>query len=171
MTEKIGAGMIAPVRQLQKRRFHMKGRAIQQIIRVIVIVCFASSYVVSYEDDEVTVTITNRTSRYLHVLINNAAFLYVAPGGHALTETPFSTAYVEVFYSPGQGVSGRGFRELTSVTHYTSSGGRTCSSSNNDGGCQYEDAISAESSHTRSPMSWSVTPSDISADTTYSSNR
>jgi len=149
----------------------MKGTAIQHIIRVIVIVCFASTYVVSYENDNVTVTVTNRTSRYLHVLIDNSSFLYVAPGGHAQTETPRSTAFVEVFYSPGQGISGRGSRELTSETHYTSSGGYSCSSSNNDSGCKYDDTTSSESTHTRTPMSWSVTPADLSADTTSSSNR
>jgi hypothetical protein len=151
----------------------MKSFTMRGILRLVVIFCFTSTYVVSYEDDDVSVTVTNLTGHYLHILIDTRTFLYVGPGGRAQIETPAYTAFVEVFYSPGQGISGRATRELTSVTNTTYSGGsnRSCSNRNDKQGCDYSDVTSAEASRTRTPMSWTVYPEDLSADTDPNFNR
>jgi hypothetical protein len=147
----------------------MKYAAIQKIIWVIVISCFMTSYVVSYEEDGVTITISNLTRYYLHVMIDNSSHLYVAPGGVVQTETQLSSAFVEVFYSPGQGVSGRAQKELTSttttITHYSDSNSNTCSGSSNKScsSSSYGTGVTS-SDYSRSPMSWTVTAADFVAD-------
>ncbi len=149
----------------------MKQSPIRMMIWTFVIVLFASGYVVSVEDGTVTVTIHNRTRHYLHVLINNQPYMYVAPGGSALTETGLTTVFVEVFYSPGQGISGGATRELTSVTTttYSSNRSRDCSTSSSNSGsndCSDSMVNSSVSGYTRSPMSWDVSPSELVADST-----
>ncbi len=143
---------------------------VRKIVWAIVTLCFLSSYVVSYADDNVTVTITNETQYYVHILINNATYLYVAPGGYASTETPLSTAYVEVFYSPGQGVSGRAVKQLestvTNTTDYSNSSSSTCNSTQSHSDCSTSTDDQTTNSYSRSPMSWGVTSLDLSADST-----
>jgi hypothetical protein len=145
----------------------MRPSPIRKMLWVSVMICFASGYVVSYEDGGVTVTISNGTSHYLHVLIDNQSYVYVAPGASAQTETGRFTVYVEAYYSPGQGVSGRAVRELSSVSTstHTDSQSNTCSN-NSSGGCQSDMSTSVESGYSRSPMSWRVTPADFTADST-----
>jgi len=143
----------------------MNQSPIRMMIWTFVIVLFASGYVISVEDTDVTVTIHNRTRHYLHVLINNQPYLYVAPGGSALTETGLSTVFVEVFYSPGQGVSGGATKELTSVTTTTYSSKRShdCSNSGSND-CSDYSTTSVATGYTRSPMSWDVSPQELVAD-------
>jgi len=147
----------------------MKQSPIRMMIWTFVVVLFASGYVVSIENSEVTVTIHNRTRHYLHVLINNQPYLYVAPGGSALTETGLTTVFVEVFYSPGQGISGGATKELTSVTTttYSSNRSRDCSTSGSNSGsndCSDYSSTSVATGYTRSPMSWDVSPQELVAD-------
>lgn len=150
----------------------MKASMIRKTIWVFVILCFCSGYVISYDNTEVSVTITNGTQRYVHILINNQSFVYVGPGGSAYTSTMLSTAMVEVFYSPGQGISGRAAKELTSTTTTTYSGSKsnTCQN-NNSSGCAVNESDTRTATYSRSPMSWRVTPQDFSADTTSNANQ
>jgi hypothetical protein len=63
---------------------------------------------VSYSDDFVaSVTVTNRTAHYLHVIINDHSFSYLAPGGSIRTSVTTHTATIQAVYSPGQGLSGK----------------------------------------------------------------
>jgi hypothetical protein len=64
-------------------------------------------YTVSFGDEDASMTVVNETTHYIHVIMNNA-FLYIAPNRSArfVTDGPASVL-VEVFYSPGQGISGR----------------------------------------------------------------
>ena len=65
-------------------------------------------YTVSFGDEDASMTVVNGTTHYIHVIMNNKPFLYIAPNRSAqlVTEGPASV-FVEVFYSPGQGISGR----------------------------------------------------------------
>lgn len=143
----------------------MNGSAIRIVASVVVGICFASAYVVSYEEDEVTVTVTNATAHYLHVRINDESFLYVAPGASAQTETALMSASCEAFYSPGQGASGRATKELTSTSTTTNTGTWSNTCSNNSSGCRVNDSDTYSSSYSRTPMSWTVTVADFPADT------
>jgi hypothetical protein len=143
----------------------MKQALLRKILWTVVIVCFSSAYVVSFEDGEVPVTISNGTRHYLHMLINNQPYLYVAPGGSASLGVMWSTVHVEVLYSPGQGISGRAVRDLTSVTTTTYSGGESRSCHNNSkNDCSVNHSDTRTSQTTRSPMSWRVVPQELSTD-------
>lgn len=145
----------------------MQRSPIRMMIWTFVIVLFASGYVVSVGDGNVTVTIHNGTRHYLHVLINNQPYLYVAPGGSALTETGLTTVFVEVFYSPGQGISGGATRELTSITTttYSRRESNDCSNSGSND-CSESSSTLVATGYTRSPMSWDVSAYDLVADST-----
>lgn len=145
----------------------MVTRLIRGVIWMVVVFAFASSYVISYEATEVTVTVSNGTTHYLHVFIGNESFMYVAPGGSAQTVTGALTAFVEVRYSPGQGIRGVAVKELTSVatSTSTSSSAQTCSN-NSESGCENDYGTSVSYAYSRTPMSWRVTPGDFPADTT-----
>ena len=58
------------------------------------------------------VKITNKTGHYIHVLINNRSFLYIAPDDYIRASFPVRELQVKAFYSPGQDVSGMAEREL-----------------------------------------------------------
>jgi hypothetical protein len=126
------------------------------MIKALVLLVFLLRYVVSFASDQVGTTVLNHTPRYLHVVINNKPFLYVAPGSSVETESGL-TAFVEVFYSPGQGISGRAQKELTSTVTEEHSGSADCSN-NRSNGCDDE----TSSSRSASPLLWDVTPSDLS---------
>lgn len=61
----------------------------------------------SIGDEESTVTVVNKTSYYLHIIIDGTPFLYVQPD-KSITKSsePVSTMLVNAFYSPGQGIKG-----------------------------------------------------------------
>jgi len=56
--------------------------------------------------------ITNKTEHYIHVIVNNRSFLYVAPDDYIRGSFAVRELQVKVFYSPGQSISGRAEREL-----------------------------------------------------------
>jgi len=145
----------------------MKEFLIRKTIWMLVILCFTSAYVISYEGNDVTVTISNGTLYYLHIMIDNQPFLYVGPGGNAFKTTQRSTAHVEAVYAPGQGKSGRAVKELNSVTTttYSGSASHTCQN-NKSSGCSVNDSDTRTSNTTRSPMSWRVIPADFQPDST-----
>lgn len=151
----------------------MNTSPVRHLLTIVVVLLFTSTYVVSYDDGAVSVTISNRTRHFLHVSINNLTFAYVAPGGNAYTEITVSTAFVEVFYSPGQGIHGRAVKELTSTTTHTydrdyDSG---CNENQSGGGCDTYQSTSVETGVTRSPVSWAVTADELQADTPPSSGK
>lgn len=154
----------------------MKYMPARKILWLIAITCFASSYVISFDENSVSITIVNRTRYYLHILIDKDPHLYVAPGGSVHSETRMQSAFVEVLYSPGQGISGRAEKELTSTTttstNYSSDRGHTCASSSSGNSCQSMTSSegSVSYSYTRSPMTWTVVPADFEPDSVSSSH-
>ena len=58
------------------------------------------------------VVITNKTDHYIHVIINNQSFLYIAPEDYIRANFPIRELQVKVFYAPGQAVTGKVEREL-----------------------------------------------------------
>ncbi|NUO78803.1 hypothetical protein HUU05_01900 [candidate division KSB1 bacterium] len=94
---------------------------------------------VSYSDDIlVPVTVTNRTSHYLHLTLNDKSFTYVSPGTTVQTEVETSGVTIRAVYAPGQGRSGA-FHEThsTTRTEYRSPGSSySCSSNDNSTSCK-----------------------------------
>ncbi len=62
---------------------------------------------VSYSDNFVVpVTVTNGTAHYLHVIINDKSFTFVAPGSVIQMEVTTDGVTIQAVYSPAQGESG-----------------------------------------------------------------
>jgi len=70
---------------------------------------------VSIGSDGVSVRLVNQTRYYLHMIVDNQPFLYIAPGGWVAHQSNDLSAGVKVFYSPGQGVSGSMDRIVSSA--------------------------------------------------------
>lgn len=63
---------------------------------------------ITYGDEEASLTVVNKTEHYLHIIIEGQPHLYVSPErGVTYATDPTPNFIVDVFYSPGQGVSGR----------------------------------------------------------------
>ena len=58
------------------------------------------------------VKITNKTDHYIHVLINDRSFLYIAPDDYIRASFAVRELEVKVIYSPAQSVSGQVERDL-----------------------------------------------------------
>ena len=140
----------------ERRSVTMKSFFARTILRAVVLSVFLLSYVITFASDQVDVTVLNHTQQYLHVVINNEPFLYVAPGGVVQTQSGL-TAFVEVFYSPGQSISGSGQKELTSTVTEGVIQSTSCSDERND--CEN----STGSTRSESPLSWTVIASDLSS--------
>jgi hypothetical protein len=84
---------------------------------------------VSYSDDFVVpVTVTNRTAHYLHVLINDKSFTFLAPESAIQTEVTTDGVTVHAVYAPGQNVSGTFTRSYPTVRRESiPSGSSSCS--------------------------------------------
>ena len=109
------------------------------------IIAILLPYTVSLGDEEASMTVVNGTTHYIHVIMNNKPFLYIAPNRSArhVTDGP-TNVIVEVFYSPGQGISGRAtdtFLIGHSTKESTCTGSSTCATRVREG-----------------PVSWEITP-------------
>jgi hypothetical protein len=97
---------------------------------------------VSIGSDGVSVRLVNQTGYYLHIIIDNQPFLYIAPGGSASHQSSALSAGVKVFYSPGQGVSGSMDRVVSSPLVQKSTA--DCSSDcNNTNSCVTQNSLSS----------------------------
>lgn len=102
-------------------------------------------YTVSFGNEDASMTVVNGTTHYIHAIMNNKPFLYIAPNRSAklVTEGPASVV-VEVFYSPGQGISGR-------ATDSFLIGRSTKESTCNSNTCETINVPEG-------PVSWEITP-------------
>ncbi len=70
-------------------------------------------WTVSIGDEDVSLSVVNDTRYYLHVIMNDEPYLYVPSNGSAMYKSEGPThVQVQVFYSPGQGVSGSATRSI-----------------------------------------------------------
>ncbi len=78
---------------------------------VLLMVCAGIS--VTFGSDRSSLTVYNKTGRFLHVIIQGKSFLYISPGASARYETEgAATVAVTAFYAPGQGVVGSASRSF-----------------------------------------------------------
>ncbi len=107
------------------------------LIIFIVLIC---PLAISSSDDTVSLTVMNKTAYFLHVLMGDKSFLFIGPDKSAIYKTKGSASlHVQVFYSPGQGVSGYRTRDINISPYRAESTGCSndqSSQSSNGGGCE-----------------------------------
>ena len=87
--------------------------------------------------EDSSLTVANKTEHYLHIIIDNTQFLYVAPD-RAVTYTTNAkvSMLVEYFYAPGQGLSGSSI-DTVEVPYRSAQEGCSCSDGQTWGDCVY----------------------------------
>lgn len=144
---------------IRSARLPGRGRRVLPQVAFIVLLIMLWPYAVSIGDNGVGVSVINNTRNFLHVTINGVHFLYVSPGGVVSQQTDsFSTVVMEVAYSPGQDVTGKGSKTVEPVRTDVVSTSNTCTESR---GSDCQSTTSANSSV--SPVSWNVIPADLTA--------
>ena len=120
-------------------------------ISTLMILLFLIAISISYGDEEARLTVVNKTEHYLNVIIDGSPFLYVSPErGVTHKSSAKPTFSVTVFFSPGQGVSGK--IDTTLSVPYTSG----------DFGCSYGNQSGCDCSTTPADAGaamWEVTDS------------
>ena len=113
-------------------------------------------WTISFGDEEVSFTVVNETRYYLHVIMNDAPYLYIPAKSSVVYRSDGPThVMIQVFYSPGQGVSGSATKSVNlsvvgrgSSCHEDSKGGCHCAS----------EPVYGES------LVWHVLPDSLTAD-------
>ena len=125
-----------------------------KFLMVLIFLLLLNIVVISVGDDaKSNLTVVNKTEHYLHVVVDGAPYLYVSPDKsirHTTKAKP--TMFVEVFYSPGQGMSGSA-RDTIDVYYRSASTDCVCNDNQSDE-CVYNPA---EGGSAR----WEVTPQDL----------
>ena len=144
--------------------FEFGMRRHRRLLRTLAIVLIASSvlwpYTVSFGDTQGAFTLVNDTRYYLHAFINNKSYVYIAPGGVIVHEVSApATVFVDVSYSPGQGVEGKASKTFESVLHTFNGSSTDCSSSNsnNINTCNSTTGVTSSVD----PIRWDVTATDL----------
>ena len=118
----------------------------------------ALSVGISVGDEKARLSVLNSTGHYLHVIVDESSYLYLAPSSAATHEADgYSVFLVKVFYAPGQGVSGEAERTFRVAPYeppgtgcrYSGRDGFTCAQEPSTGGAQL----------------WEVTPDTLGAPT------
>lgn len=111
---------------------------------------------VSLGGDKAKLTVTNGTDHYLHVIADGESSLYVSPGRGTTFQSDGPTDFVvNVFYSPGQGISGHATRTIRVVPFQPASSG--CGLSGSRGfHCSTEPASGGS-------VVWEITPDSLQA--------
>lgn len=113
---------------------------------------------VSFSDEETRLTVVNKTSYYLHVIIDGISFLYVEPERSVTKSSePKPSMEVVAFYSPGQGISGS-IAENINVPYNDADYGCNCTTESGYEGCSY-------SPPTGGSTRFEVTPQMLAPDT------
>lgn len=137
-------------------------RRVRFLCTTLAILSVLVPYTVSYGEMEGNFTLVNVTQHYLHVLINNKSYSYIAPGRTIVHEVSASTQInVEVSYSPGQGIRGNVSRSFQILLQTTSGQSTDCSSSRSTQSRSCNSSINSGS--VVLPARWDVTPADFSA--------
>jgi len=124
-------------------------------------------HAVTFGSGDVTFTFTlvNRTTHFLHAVINSQSHAYIPPGSSIATQiSAYGTAVAEVRYSPGQGLRGEANRVFESQCHTTStstaSTNTDCNQSSPDCG-ETTSTGSSSSTTTCLPITWLVVAADL----------
>jgi hypothetical protein len=113
-------------------------------------------YAASFGDQGAVFTLANRTKHFLHAMINNNPYVYIAPGRVVTYQSgALSSVVVEVTYSPGQSITGKASKTLVPVRQETATGSNNCNNTNSN--CHSTTGYSSSVS----PMSWDITPADL----------
>jgi hypothetical protein len=110
-------------------------------------------YTISFGDVLSTLTVVNGTAHYIHAMINSQPFLYIAPNESVKFETESRGnigVNVQVFYSPGQDISG------DATNSFTLGGSRI-----DESGCGGDSGCGPISPPPVLHESWKVTPEDL----------
>jgi hypothetical protein len=112
-----------------------------------------------------TFTLVNRTSHYLHAVLNNRSLAYLPPGGSmAMDVAAYGVVVADVRYSPGQGIHASRSRVIESqcrtVTSSTGTTSTDCNQSSPDCG-ETSSTGTTTSTTTCTPITWSVFPADL----------
>jgi hypothetical protein len=121
---------------------------------------------ISFGGDTVTLTVKNSTPDFLHAIIDGEPYLYIKPGLGVVHEAEgYVTLHVQVFYAPGQGISGSVERDMTLSPYKPESTG--CSdNSSGGGGCEC-----TTNPATGGARTWEITPEAFTSDTLQTSQR
>jgi hypothetical protein len=113
----------------------------------------ALSVDVTVGGDVARLTVVNRTSHYVNVIVDGDPFLYVPPGAGAIFEKEgYSTVVAKVFYSPGQGVSGGAERTFYIAPYEPASTG-----------CEWSNLECTSTPSSGGARSWEVTADTLAA--------
>jgi hypothetical protein len=112
---------------------------------------------VSLGVDKAKLTVTNGTDHYLHVIVDGESSLYVSPGRGTTFQSDGPTDFVvNVFYSPGQGISGQATRTIRVLPFQAHSSGCGLSSGSRGFHCSTEPASGGS-------VVWEITPDSLQA--------
>jgi len=129
----------------------------QKFLIVLFFLLLLNIVVISVGDDaKSSLTVVNKTEHYLHVVVDEAPYLYVSPN-KSITHTTEAkpTMVVDVFYSPGQEISGSA-RDTIDVYYRSASSDCICNEGQQDE-CVYNPAIGGSER-------WEVTPEVLHQD-------
>jgi hypothetical protein len=99
--------------------------AVPRLLALALLLTF--SFGISVGDEKARLTIINLTDHYLHAIVDGHPHLYISPGSSATHEADgASEFFVNVFYAPGQNMSGS--REETVFVAPYNPGGWGCNS-------------------------------------------
>jgi hypothetical protein len=111
--------------------------------------------VISVGDDAKSyLTVVNKTTHYLHVIVDEKPYLYVSPD-KSITHTTEAkpSMLVKVFYSPGQGISGSAIQTID-VYYRSASTDCICNEEQQHDECVYNPPAGGSER-------WEVTPEDL----------
>ena len=81
--------------------------AIGRYCGLLLLLLLVNIVTVSLADENSNLTVVNKTTRYIHVIVDGEPYLYVAPERAVIHQAPATaTMLVTAFYSPGQGLTG-----------------------------------------------------------------
>lgn len=128
-----------------------------QFYLLIAFIFFISPLSISFGDSEARITVKNKTDHFLHIYIDGAPYLYVAPKRSITKEAATTTFDVTAFYAPGQGVSGTIDRYFPVPDYNPASSTSGCRDEGPNSGC--------ECSQTTTPAEYGSVTWEITADT------
>ncbi|MBI1805062.1 MAG: hypothetical protein HY033_08890 [Ignavibacteriae bacterium] len=132
------------------------GHRVRKLVTALTILVVLWPYTVSFGDEGVSFTLINRTSHYLHAVINGKSFVYIAPGGVVAYQLDaYANVTADVSYSPGQDIKGKTSKTFQAVV--VDSYSNDCSDNGHGNTC------GSTGSKSVSPITWTVTPSDLSS--------
>ena len=107
------------------------------LIVLLAVLPLVNALTVALGAEKASVTVVNRTGRFIHVFVDGEQFLYV-PSDRSIIHTgePKSTVLVEAFYSPGQDVAGS-LTDTVSVPYRAAREACTCAEGQTWGDCIY----------------------------------